>query len=69
MALAKRGMVREHHQSGWTPMGRLGTLADIGNAVVLLCSEMASWITGQTIAVDGGSSLMSPELPLPIQAG
>ena len=62
-------MVREHHQSGWTPMGRLGTPADIGNAAVLLCSDMAGWITGQTIAVDGGSSVMSPELPLPIQAG
>jgi NAD(P)-dependent dehydrogenase (short-subunit alcohol dehydrogenase family) len=62
-------MVREHHQSGWTPLGRLGTPADIGDAVVLLCSDMAGWITGQTICVDGGSSLMSPELPLPIQAG
>jgi NAD(P)-dependent dehydrogenase (short-subunit alcohol dehydrogenase family) len=62
-------MVRKHHQGGWTPMGRLGTPADIGNAVVLLCSEQAGWITGQTIAVDGGASLMSPELPLAIQAG
>jgi len=43
--------------------GRLGTPADIGNAVVLLCSGLAGWITGQTIAVDGGSSLMTPELP------
>ena len=62
-------VVREHHESGWTPMGRLGTPADIGNAVVLLCSGLAGWITGQTIAVDGGSSLMNPELPLTMQAG
>ncbi len=48
-------------------MGRLGTPADIGNAVVLLCSEEASWITGQVIAVDGGSSLMDAHLPLEIQ--
>ena len=50
-------------------MGRLGTPADIGNAVALLCSEEAGWITGQVIAVDGGSSLMDPGLPLEIQRG
>ena len=31
-------------------MGRLGTREDIGNAVGLLCSEEAGWITGQLIA-------------------
>ena len=50
-------------------MGRLGTPADIGNAVALLCSEEAGWITGQVIAVDGGSSLMDASLPLEIQRG
>src|SRR5881398_2247395 len=62
-------MIRTWHQGGWTPMGRLGTPADIGNAVSLLCSEEAGWITGQVIAVDGGSSLMDPGLPLEIQRG
>jgi len=61
--------IRAWHAAGWTPMGRLGTPADIGNAVALLCSEEASWITGQLIAVDGGSSLMDPGLPLEIQRG
>lgn len=60
-------MVRDHHASGWTPMRRLGTPADIGNAVSLLCSSDAGWITGQLIAVDGGMSLMDPGLPLGIQ--
>jgi hypothetical protein len=32
-------MIRDHHTSGWTPMRRLGTPADIGNAVTLLCIE------------------------------
>src|SRR2546430_15088422 len=50
-------------------MGRLGTPADIGNAVSLLCSEEAGWITGQVIAVDGGSSLVDPGPPLEIQRG
>src|SRR2546430_10428839 len=35
-------MVRTWHRGGWTPMGRLGTPADIGNAVALLCSEERS---------------------------
>jgi len=59
--------IHEWHEGGWTPMGRLGTPADIGNAVTLLCSEEAGWITGQTIAVDGGASLMDGALPLEIQ--
>ncbi|HMH00847.1 MAG TPA: SDR family oxidoreductase [Terriglobales bacterium] len=59
--------VRDWHQGGWTPMGRLGTPADIGNAVALLCSEDANWITGQVIDVDGGASLMNSHIPLDIQ--
>ncbi len=54
-------------RSGWTPMGRPTTPADIGGAVAALCSEDAGWITGQTIVVDGGASLMSPEVPLDFQ--
>ena len=60
-------MVRDHHESGWTPMRRLGTPADIGNAVSLLCAAEANWITGQLISVDGGMSLMDPGLPMAIQ--
>ena len=36
------------------PMGRPGVAADLAGAAVLLCSEAASYITGQTIVVDGG---------------
>ena len=54
-------------RSGWTPMGRPGTPADVGGAVAALCSADAGWITGQTIVVDGGASLMNPELPLDFQ--
>jgi enoyl-[acyl-carrier protein] reductase III len=59
--------IRDWQKDGWTPMRRLGTPADIGNAVLLLCSEEASWITGQLIDVDGGASLMDAHLPLEIQ--
>jgi len=59
--------VREWQERGWTPMGRLGTPADIGNAVALICSEESSWITGQLIDVDGGASLVDAHLPLEFQ--
>ncbi|MCI0349809.1 MAG: SDR family oxidoreductase [Acidobacteriales bacterium] len=64
---AVQASIRNWHEYGWTPMGRLGTPEDIGNAVALLCSEEAGWITGQLIAVDGGASLMDAALPLEIQ--
>ena len=62
-----QGAAHAWHEGGWTPMGRMGSPADIGNAVALLCSEEAGWITGQTIHVDGGASLMDTVLPLAIQ--
>ncbi len=37
------------------PVGRLGTGRDIGVTCVFLASDEAEWITGQTIAVNGGS--------------
>lgn len=60
-------MIKDWHESGWTPMRRLGTPADVGNGVVLLCSEAANFITGQTLFVDGGGQAMMPDFPLPIQ--
>jgi NAD(P)-dependent dehydrogenase (short-subunit alcohol dehydrogenase family) len=59
--------IRDWHKGGWTPLGRLGTPADVGNAVDLLCSEEANWITGQLIDVAGGASLMDSHLPLEIR--
>ena len=36
------------------PIGRIGTPEEIASAVVWLCSDKASFVTGQAIAVDGG---------------
>ncbi|MFJ4208700.1 SDR family NAD(P)-dependent oxidoreductase [Paenarthrobacter sp. NPDC089675] len=37
-----------------TPLGRLGTIADAVSAACFLLSDRASFITGQTLTVDGG---------------
>jgi len=39
------------------PLGRMGTLDDVANCCLWLCSPMASYITGIVIPVDGGRSL------------
>jgi NAD(P)-dependent dehydrogenase (short-subunit alcohol dehydrogenase family) len=59
--------IKDWHEGGWTPLRRMGTPADIGNAVAMLCTEQASFITGQTIHVDGGASVMDPVFPLAVQ--
>jgi NAD(P)-dependent dehydrogenase (short-subunit alcohol dehydrogenase family) len=61
--------VQDWHESGWTPMRRLGTPEDVGNAAILLCMEEASFITGQVLHVDGGASIMDTVFPLDIQQG
>ena len=44
----------ESAAAGTHPLGRLGEPDDVANAVVFLCSEQASWLTGVTLEVDGG---------------
>jgi NAD(P)-dependent dehydrogenase (short-subunit alcohol dehydrogenase family) len=39
---------------GCHPIGRLGTSAEIAEAVVWMCSDRASFMTGQALVLDGG---------------
>jgi NAD(P)-dependent dehydrogenase (short-subunit alcohol dehydrogenase family) len=39
------------------PLGRLGTLQDVAEAVLFLCSPAAAFITGAVLVCDGGWSL------------
>jgi glucose 1-dehydrogenase len=52
----RRGEPEERYESyrSQYPLGRLGTGDDIAAAVAFLASDDASWITGQTLYVDGG---------------
>jgi 3-oxoacyl-[acyl-carrier protein] reductase len=36
------------------PLGRLGSIEDIANAALFFASDEASYITGQTLVIDGG---------------
>jgi 3-oxoacyl-[acyl-carrier protein] reductase len=49
---------REEKVAGVYPLKRLGEPDDVGGVVAFLLSEDAAWITGQTVVVDGGFSLV-----------
>jgi 3-oxoacyl-[acyl-carrier protein] reductase len=51
---------RQAESAASIPLGRLAAPADIANAVTFLASDLASYITGQTIVVDGGATAQFP---------
>jgi len=48
---------RKHKALSRTPMGTLGTPADIGDAALFLAGDAARYITGVVLPVDGGNSI------------
>jgi len=45
------------HMEAKTPLGRIGTPEDIADVVVFLCSDLARFVTGQNLVIDGGMTL------------
>jgi 2-deoxy-D-gluconate 3-dehydrogenase len=43
--------------TGRTPLGRLGTPADVGGVAAFLASDLAAYVTGECVTVDGGWSV------------
>ncbi|MEM7593981.1 MAG: SDR family oxidoreductase [Cyanobacteria bacterium P01_A01_bin.83] len=44
----------DNYISTFVPMGRMGKASEVAEAVVWLCSDAAGFVTGTTLAVDGG---------------
>ncbi|QXJ21918.1 SDR family oxidoreductase [Actinomadura graeca] len=47
----------EERIAGYMPLGRIGVPEDIASAAVFLAGDTASWMTGQTMIVDGGATI------------
>lgn len=57
LLLEQHGIGQEDRQRAKTPLDRIGTPADIADVVVFLCSDLARFVTGQNIVIDGGMTL------------
>ncbi len=56
-----RGLWENHEEmlSAALPLGRIGEPTDIAEAIAFLAGDKASWITGQTLVIDGGAMIRS----------
>lgn len=51
---------REEEFRDVVPLGRIGTPEDVAGVVAFLASPLSSYVTGATLAVDGGGSIVTP---------
>lgn len=61
MAVHTQDIIDAYHDA--IPLNRYGSEREIAEAIAFLCSERASYITGQTLAVDGGFEATGVGLP------
>ena len=61
MAVHTQDIIDAYHDA--IPLNRYGSEEEIGNVIVFLCSDKASYVTGQVIAVDGGFESTGIGLP------
>lgn len=61
MAVHTPEIIAAYHDA--IPLNRYGSEREIAEVVVFLCSDAASYVTGQTIAVDGGFEATGVGLP------
>ncbi len=61
MAVHSQEIIDAYHDA--IPLNRYGSEQEIANAIAFLCSDKASYITGQLIAVDGGFDSTGVGLP------
>ncbi len=61
MAVHTQDIIDAYHDA--IPLNRYGDEDEIANAIFFLCSDQASFITGQTLAVDGGFEATGVGLP------
>jgi len=52
--LQRAGAEAQRMAAASVPMGRVGTSEDVADAVLWLCSEQSSYVTGVTLPIDGG---------------
>jgi len=45
-----------------TPLGRIGTPDEVADVVVFLCSDLARYVTGHSVVIDGGSLLVNAQV-------
>lgn len=61
MAVHTQDIIDAYHDA--IPLNRYGTENEIADAIVYLCSDKASYITGQVLAADGGFEITGVGLP------